>query len=139
MAEVGIGAAIAGGIVNALGYAIQRKVLEGEPRKYVCRATWWLGIGMLLVAEALGGLAYAYIPAATVVALESVSLVANSAIVVWRGTVCDARLVAGTLYIIWGAVVLSLASPHVQLPPDADAFERLLYSSHSLAYRTPLA
>jgi len=134
MAEVGIGAALAGGIANALAYTIQRKALEDEPRKYVCRATWWLGIGILLVAEALGGLAYAYIPAATVVALESVSLVANSAIVVWRGARCDVHLVVGTSYILWGAIVLSLASPHVQLPPDTASFERLLYSNQSLAY-----
>ena len=106
----GVLAALGSGAVNAIGYTVQRSVLVREPRRYACVPRWWVGLALLLLAAALGGVALTYVPAAVAVALGSGVVVFNAALATC-GPGVDATARVGTAEITLGSAALAPATP----------------------------
>lgn len=130
----GIVAALGGGVVNAVGYTVQRRVLVHAPRAYLRRPWWWIGFALLLAAETLGGVALALVPASVVVALGSVSVVTSAMLAALNGERLNVRTLAATLCIVIGSVLGGLVTPAVDDLPTSQELAMRLESSASIVY-----
>ena len=130
----GVAAALGGGIVNAVGYTVQRRVLVRTPRAYLRRPWWWMGFALLLAAETLGGVALALVPASVVVALGSVSVVASAMLAALNGEPLNVDTPAATMCIVVGRVLGGLVTPAVDDLSTSDELAARLESLPSIVY-----
>lgn len=120
----GVAAAVGGGLVNAAGYTVQKRALEVTPTTYGRNPRWWGGFALLLVAETLGGVAFALVPAAVAVSLSSVTVVANGLFAARTETI-ECGVVAGSMCVLCGSVMVGLLTPPAEPLPLALLEERL--------------
>ena len=126
--------AVGAGVVNGIGYTVQRRALLQTSTPYLRNPVWWAGFSLLLVAEGLGGVSFAVLPASVVVALGSCSVVAN---VVFASCINKEtltwRTLAGTACILMGTVYIAIVTPPVR-ELDSHEYARLLTSLPSIVF-----
>lgn len=133
----GIAAAVGGGLVNALGYTVQKRALKATPTTYVRNPRWWGGFALLLVAESLGGVAFALVPAAVAVSLSSVTVVANGLFASRTETIATS-VILGSALVVVGSVMVGVLTPSAE-PLSLAVLETRLASSQSIVFQSVAA
>ena len=126
----GIVTAVLSGVVNAIGYTIQKKALDRVGTGYLKSPMWWLGIVLLIGAETLSGVAMVLMPVSVVVALNSLSVLFSSIFASFNEP-CRPGLVASTLCIVVGSVLFGLTVTDNEV--SYKVFESIL-STQSIVY-----
>lgn len=131
----GIAASLAAGIINAIGYSVQKRALTATPERYCCNSLWWKGFALLLIAEACGGIAFGLLAGSIVAALGSIAVVLNAFLAIrYQGERFSGRVIWGSLAITAGAVILGVITPPTKEVETAYALETRLLSSSSAVY-----
>lgn len=133
-----VSAAVASGVVNAVGYTVQRHVLLQTTTGYLLKPVWWIGFAFLIFSEALGGFAFALMPASVVVALSSFSIIANAMFARIREPP-RLQVNLGSLCIVVGSVNLGIITPIHSNAKDVEFFVNALQTLESLIYQISVA
>lgn len=126
----GVITSLASGVLNGIGYTVQRRVLVNAEVNHLASITWWFGLSLLIIAETLGGVATVLVPASVVVALSSVSVLTSAVLAAFTEP-CRPGLIMGTASVITGSVLFALAIPNSDSSYD---FQSDVVSWASLAY-----
>lgn len=129
-----VSAAIVSGVVNAVGYTVQRHVLLQTTTQYLLKPVWWIGFALLIISEALGGFAFALMPASVVVALSSFSILANAFFARFREPP-RLQVNLGSLCILIGSVNLGMITPIHSNSQDVEFFINALQTLESVIYQ----
>lgn len=133
-----VSAAIVSGIVNAVGYTVQRHVLLQTTTRYLRKPVWWIGFALLIISEALGGFAFALMPASVVVALSSFSIVANAIFARFKEPP-RLQVNLGSLCILIGSVNLGMITPIHSSSKNTEFFINALLTLESVIYQLCVA
>ena len=138
MDKVGaVALAVGGGVVNGLGYTVQRRALTQATITYIRNPLWWSGFALLVVAESLGGASFSFLPASVVVALGSCSVVANAFFAyVLNGETLTRQTLTGTACIVLGTVLVAVVTPPVPTLETPSDYVRVLSSPPSIVFHS---
>lgn len=112
---VGVGLAVGAGMLNAMGLNLQKAGLTSNvvlTSSYLGEPVWWTGFGLILASEACNSVAYGFAPASIVSALGATTVVFSVLLRrIFLGTVLTTTQMAGTVSVVVGCVLLSVAVP----------------------------
>lgn len=132
--NVGIPFALASGVTNGVGYTVQKRSLDRVGTAYCSSPVWWVGLLLLIGAEVMGGVSYAWVPASVVVSLSSLSIVSSTLFASVRERVSLRSWVACGM-IVLGCAMLGLATPDVDTLPTPASLERDLFRFESIVFQ----
>tara|TARA_A100001015_G_C14964209_1_gene702210 strand:- start:464 stop:1327 length:864 start_codon:yes stop_codon:yes gene_type:complete len=129
----GIIAALLSGLFSSVAFTVQKTQLSVTPMYYYYEKKWWFGFTILFVSGLLKSFSYTIIPASVVVSLSIISLPLNY-FFSRNKEKCKISIIGGTICIILGSVMLSMAVPSSKFIEDINTLQKKLLSPKSVIY-----